>query len=384
MIRYPMGMDRGKDERSSNHIAEISELEGEQGWRKLKVLILVIMVLLLGSMSYFMMHLITADEPIVEPVFVLEAGSARTPIQPCITMIHEDQGFPIERSWYHIPNKDYLHQHLWEGRIADILDMNISHPGVHIAFHDRDGDGNLSIHDCFIIKRSRDGGIFNGTDRLHILVEVSGKKVGRTSFLWTFSPEVYFHVDVPVTTDVRVEIPEGRITTSLPAVSMGASAEWRGVRIETNGTVVYEGVHHPFLYYEGTFGYERSNFGWLIEERDGELYLEGGPVTKDEIIGFMREEMMESGLSGNEIDFLIQRIIDLNMLNMEKPFMTIHYIPMEDVEDVIRLTTSHEFTLMRRHFAFYEHDGPVEMEEPEYEGIEDSPSMIHETAVNKF
>jgi hypothetical protein len=39
---------------------------------------------------------------------------------------------------------------------------------------------------------------------------------------------------------------------------------------------------------------------------------------------------------------------------------------------------------MRRHFAFYELDTVVDMTEPEYEDVEDTGYVIHETAVNKF
>jgi len=201
---------------------------------------------------------------------------------------------------------------------------------------------------------------------------------------WSLSPEIYFHVEESVTTDVTVEIPDGEVTKTIPGVQMGSNASWKDVRIDTDGTVTFDGKQYSFLYYEGRWSYQWSNQGWLVEKEDGRLYLNGEPTSQSNILDFLREEMRESGLCENEIEFLIQRIMDLDMLDMEKPFMSIHYIPIQDVNRAIRLTTSFNFTQMRRHFAFYEHDQPVEMVEPVYEEIGDTGYVIHETAVNKF
>jgi hypothetical protein len=211
--------------------------------------------------------------------------------------------------------------------------------------------------------------------------------VALTAFLYDnmkfMSPEIYFHVEEEVTTDVTVEI-NGGVTTTIPQVPMGKKAVWKDVLVRPDGTINYQGKDYDFLYYEGRFDYQWSNQGWLVEEQDGKLYLNGVETDEAGILAFLEEKMLESGLLENEAAFLLERIVELDMLDMDSPYMSIHYIPIEDVDEAIKLCTSFEFQQMRRHFAFYEHDGPVDMVEPVYEVVEDTGFVIHETAVNKF
>jgi hypothetical protein len=198
-----------------------------------------------------------------------------------------------------------------------------------------------------------------------------------------WSPEIYFHVEEEVTTDVTVEI-DGGVTTTIPQVPMGKKAVWKDVLVRPDGTINYQGKNYDFLYYEGRFDYQWSNQGWLVEKQGGKLYLDGVETDEAGILQHLESEMIESGLLENEAAFLLERIVELDMLDMDKSYMSLHYIPIEDVDEAIKLSTSFEFQQMRRHFAFYEHEGPVDMVEPVYEVVENTGYVIHETAVNKF
>ncbi len=197
------------------------------------------------------------------------------------------------------------------------------------------------------------------------------------------SPEIYFHVEEEVTTDVTVEM-EGGVTTTIPEVPMGKTATWKDVHVAKDGTITYNEKEYPFLYYEGVFSYHKSNFGWLVEKQGQNYILGGEEMNEAGILSHLMEEMVESGLLENEADYVIQRIVNLDMLETEKPYLSIHYIPMEDVNEAIELTTSFEFSQMRRHFVITGRDAPIPMTEPSYEPVEDTGYLIHETAVNYF
>jgi len=196
------------------------------------------------------------------------------------------------------------------------------------------------------------------------------------------SPEIFFHVKEPMTIDVTVRIPE-RVTLTIPEVQMGSVAVWENVHALDDGNILFDGEKYPYLYYEGRFSYPESNYGWLVEQVGGELFIDGSPIDRDGLITFLRIKFMDSGVFENEANVLIKRIQDLNMLEFSKSFLAIRYIPTADVDSIMGLETSQAFTFMRRHFYIEELDRYTELIEPAFESISDDDFIIHETAVNK-
>ena len=207
------------------------------------------------------------------------------------------------------------------------------------------------------------------------------------SFLYTnvqtLSPEIYVYVSEPVTTDVSIEIEDG-VTKTIPEIPLGKKVTWKDVQIDTDGDISYEGKDYPFLYYEGRFQYNDLSQGWMISKENDQMYFNNKLMTSSNLINFLEVKMKESGLFDNEISFLITRLNQNDMIEFSSNYLIINYIPMNDVNDVIKITTSHNFEIMRRHFLIYETDLPIELEEPRFEEIIDTGFLIHETAINRI
>lgn len=203
------------------------------------------------------------------------------------------------------------------------------------------------------------------------------------SFTYSPSPEIYFYVNSPIITDVTIEI-EGGVTKTIPEVPLGNKITWEDIYIDTDGNINFEGKEYEFLYYEGDFHYGTSYYGWVVQNQDGNLNIDNITYTKEGILNFICDRFRESGLYENEIPFLVDRIIQEEMFSFSKERLLIRYIPMSDVDNAIGLETSFDFSIMRRHFVIEETEDPIELMEPEFEGVEDTGYMIHETAINRF
>ena len=198
----------------------------------------------------------------------------------------------------------------------------------------------------------------------------------------SLSPELYFYVDDPVTTDVTIGI-QGGVTKAIPEVPLGNRIVWKDVYIDINGDINFEGKEYEFLYYEGNFQYCPSNYGWVFHNQDGELSIGDESLTEEGLLDFIVEIFKESGLYENEIPFLVDRITEEHMLSFSKEWASIRYIPVADVDDAIGLETSFDFSIMRRHFVIEENNDPIELDKPEFEEVENSGYLIHETAINR-
>jgi hypothetical protein len=155
--------------------------------------------------------------------------------------------------------------------------------------------------------------------------------------------------------------------------------------IHADGSIDYGGEIYEMLYYEGIFvhQYGLSNMGWTLEKVNGQLYLEGQPADPVSVLFFLRIKMMESGLEDNEIDFLLNRIVKMDMLSFETNYLFIRFIPKDSVDEAILLEVPDDFSVMRRHYLFESSDDPMELVEPEYEFV-NGDHIIHETAVNRI
>lgn len=198
----------------------------------------------------------------------------------------------------------------------------------------------------------------------------------------TDSPEIFFHAKKPITTDVTITIPDG-VTLTIPEVPMSNQAIWEDVHITDDNMVVYGNEEYPYLYYEGRFSYPLSNYGWLVEQMDGKLWWNGKLIDKEEFLEFLREKFSLSGLYENEVEVLINRILDYDMLEFSGRYLAIRYIPIKDVDQTMTLETSKPFVVLRRHFWIEELDEPMDMQEPLFEYSVESDFIIHETAVNR-
>ena len=203
------------------------------------------------------------------------------------------------------------------------------------------------------------------------------------SSVTSMSPEIYFYVDKPVTTDVTLEIENG-VTKTIPEIPLGKKVTWKNVHIDPNGIIQYNGKEYPFLYYEGNFQYKPSNYGWLVRNIEGQMFLDGTHISELELQEFISNQFKTSGLFNHEVVYLLKRVINNNMLSFSKEFLIINYIPTKDVNNAIKLTTSYDFSIMRRHFLIQELDNEINLKEPIYEKIEDIGFLIHETAINRI
>ena len=68
----------------------------------------------------------------------------------------------------------------------------------------------------------------------------------------SWSPEIFFHVDGEITTDVTVHIEDG-ITVTIPDIEDGESVTWKEVSVDETGMITYGAREFPYLYYEGHF-----------------------------------------------------------------------------------------------------------------------------------
>jgi hypothetical protein len=198
------------------------------------------------------------------------------------------------------------------------------------------------------------------------------------------SPEIYFHVKHEVSLDLAVHIRDG-VTKTIPEVEMGPKAFWEKIVARPDGSIEYNGRMHEMLYYEGRFvnAYGPSNMGWKLEKVDGQLYFDNHRVTEKEILGILMLKMMASGLEFNEVEFLIRRMIDMDMLDFDTKYLFIRYIPQDSVDEAICLDAPDHFSVMRRHFLLEDSDISIEMEEPNFEPCY-GDFIIHETAVNRI
>jgi hypothetical protein len=139
------------------------------------------------------------------------------------------------------------------------------------------------------------------------------------------------------------------------------------------------------LYYEGIFidSYGPSQYGWVIDKVQDSLYLDGNEISMKELLEFIELKMKISGLEDNEVEFLINRIVENDMLEFEVDHLLIKYIPEVSVDEAIELDIPDGFTLMRRHFLLEASNDNIELMEPSFNTIK-SPFMIHETAVNRI
>lgn len=218
-----------------------------------------------------------------------------------------------------------------------------------------------------------------------IIMVITTVFLASTLYVWVtpMSPELYFYVDTPVVTDVTIEIKDG-VTKTVPEIPLGKKVTWKNVNIDKNGGVHYEGKQYPFLYYEGIFEYSDLQYGWQIEAVDGDFRLNSKIVSESDILDFLRNKMSESGLYEHEIEYIICRVAENNMLDQSQGYILINYIPVEDVDRAIQLTTTYDFSIMRRHFVISESNVAVELLAPEFEPVEETGFMIHETAINKL
>ena len=141
------------------------------------------------------------------------------------------------------------------------------------------------------------------------------------------------------TTDVTVEI-AGGVTVTVPEIPLGKRVTWKNVTVMPDGTVRYNGALYPFLYYEGHFHYPESNYGWLIGQRSGQLYLDARPIDEEGVHQFLYKKLEEAGLSRYEIGYLMERVGNNNMLDFDSDYLFIRYIPMDDVNSAMALSFS--------------------------------------------
>lgn len=205
------------------------------------------------------------------------------------------------------------------------------------------------------------------------------------SYVTHDSPEIYFHVAREVTFDISVHIEKG-VTLTIPNVEMDNSASWNDILVSTDGSIRYEDETYDLLYYEGIFveDYGPSNQGWVLSRENGQLSLNGIPVNEEITLEFLRYKMISSGLMKNEVVFLLDRIVENDMLSFDTQYLYLRYVPQEAVDMAIQIDAPDEFTIMRRHFLFEASNEEVELDEPEFKILYEEDLIIHETAVNRI
>ncbi len=213
--------------------------------------------------------------------------------------------------------------------------------------------------------------------------------VQEESFRWNKdpdmdSPEIYFHVNEDMLVDISVNI-AGGVTKTIPEIPMDTEAEWNDVLVGPDGLILYNGQKYSMLYYEGIFvdSYGPSNMGWVVENVDGALYFEGVMVTENSLMHIFVNKMRSSGLKDNEIEFLIERVLEKEMLDFDSQYLLIRYIPQSSVDEAIQLEVPEIFSVMRRHFLLESTDEHIQLHDPEFNMVFDG-NIIHETAVNRI
>ena len=208
----------------------------------------------------------------------------------------------------------------------------------------------------------------------NVMREVCLTTSGTTEvFFGDDSPEIFFHVNAPTTTDVTVTIPDG-VTLTIPEVPMDTTATWEDVTAKADGTCTYQGTDHPYLYYEGIWEYPGSGYGWVVDRE---------AMTDEQILDLVFKKCLDSRLEPNEAQVIIDRMVNLDMLETDSTHLAIRYIPEEDVDATMQLETSEDFHIMRRHFLIEDADTHISLLEPEFEPAPEGDLIIHETAVNR-
>jgi hypothetical protein len=93
---------------------------------------------------------------------------------------------------------------------------------------------------------------------------------------------------------------------------------------------------------------------------------------------------IDAGLEVNEAEVMLQRIIDHDMLSFSDNYLIIRYIPMNQVDQAIKLTTSYDMENVRRHFLIEETDEEEILHQPVFEQFDNDEEYLMETAVNKI
>lgn len=199
------------------------------------------------------------------------------------------------------------------------------------------------------------------------------------------SPEIFFHVENKTNTDLMIRINDG-VTCTIPKVPMDSSAIWAGLTIYPNGSISYNNKVYDMIYYEGKFvdSYPISNQGWVISKIGENMFVKDQKVNENDLLDLLMNEMSVSGLTNYEIEFVLNRIVQNDMLDCNDHYLTIRYIPQKNVDEVINLSSSIDFQIMRRHFLIEETDECIPLVDPIFEPIPIGPNIIHETAVNRI
>ncbi len=202
------------------------------------------------------------------------------------------------------------------------------------------------------------------------------------SFTSTASPEIYLHTEEEITIDLTIRIEDG-VTKTIPEVEMGREATWNDLTVHPDGMIEYEGNRYPFLYYEGVFieRYPETDKGWVISEVEGGYLVNGELHSSGSIQGVMMDLFMGSGLTPNESSIMLLRARSLGVLEGEGDIV-LRYIPEEEVNDIIEISSSIPTEMMRRHFLVEVTDDPPILRDPLFEDVPEGPFVIHETALN--
>ncbi|GEM_PF-3324345 len=198
-------------------------------------------------------------------------------------------------------------------------------------------------------------------------------------------PVIYLYPETPREEDVRVRF-KGEATVTIPEVPLGREIVWEDCWADGMG-VVWEGTRYDYLFYECTLDDPvTSHRGWILSrDAEGQLALNGLPITYEGLRTHFENELFEAGLYAHEVrDFLDCWLGPDAALFFGRETFTyaVKYFPIDQVDDTMQIVTSWKYDNAVR-IQFYVEPAPAGLQllEPVYPAAPDGGSVLHEWGV---
>jgi hypothetical protein len=176
-----------------------------------------------------------------------------------------------------------------------------------------------------------------------------------------FKPVIYlYNTDqIPFTESLSVTMPTGYAFETIPEIELGTQITWENLNVYPDSQISYEGEWYPYLFYEVALqrlDTQEFNHGWVIQNFNNTILVNGvqiGGFDKNDCLsGFFAEQLNELGLYEQEItDFTDYWLEEQHIFNEEGTYI-LHQIPLDVVNELFQLETTHLYSTTRVFFTF--------------------------------
>jgi PKD repeat protein len=199
-------------------------------------------------------------------------------------------------------------------------------------------------------------------------------------------PFIYLYPEQPTYDEITVRF-QGYAVLTVPEVEMGTEIKWEGIWVD-GGSITYNGQTYDYLIYECDIVPVSSRFGWILErDESGQLYLDGTPLTYEELRTFFRNELKKAGLYDNEIQDFLNECLgedELFFFGQETFRYAIRYIAPETLDQVMNIETKVDYdNIIRIQFLLDSLEGDEVLTPPTYPEHGNTGGSLHEWGIIK-